>query len=156
LHASTFEVVQPDAVDPFNGFLRQCNAVGAAAIAVADRLADEHRSVIIEGVHVLPGAATRALNDHPAVPIVIERLIVQEASERHADLLRRRATSEPLRGGDRHLAGLDRIRMIQRRLHEEADGASVPIVDGGEAGDLTQDIVDEIVRCLGDDGMQAA
>jgi 2-phosphoglycerate kinase len=156
LHASTFEVVQPDAVDPFNGFLRQCNAVGAAAIAVADRLADEHRSVIIEGVHVLPGAAARALNDHPAVPIVIERLIVQEASERHADLLRRRATSEPLRGGDRHLAGLDRIRMIQRRLHEEADGASVPIVDGGEAGDLTQDIVDEIVRRLGDDGMQAA
>jgi 2-phosphoglycerate kinase len=156
LHRSTFDVVDPDAVDPFSGFLRQCNAVGAAAIAVADRLADEHRSVIIEGVHALPGATVRALSDHPAAPIVIERLIVQEAAERHADLLRRRATSEPLRGGDRHLAGLDRIRMIQQRLHEEADAAGVPVVDGGEAGDLTQDIVDEIVRRLGDDSTRAA
>lgn len=156
LHGSTFDVVDPGSVDPFSGFLRQCNAVGAAATAVADRLADEHRSVIIEGVHALPGATMRALSDHPAAPIVIERLIVQETPERHVDLLRRRATSEPLRGGDRHLAGLDRIRMIQRRLHKEADAACVPIVDGGEAGDLTQDIVDEIVRRLGDDGMQAA
>jgi 2-phosphoglycerate kinase len=156
LHSSTFDVVDPAAVDPFSGFLRQCNAVGAAAIAVADRLADEHRSVIIEGVHVLPGAAGRALSEHPAAPIVIERLIVQEAPERHADLLRRRATSEPLRGGDRHLAGLDRIRMIQQRLRAEAVEAHVPIVDGGEAGDLTQDIVDEIVRRLGDDSTQAA
>jgi 2-phosphoglycerate kinase len=156
LHRSTFDVVDPDAVDPFSGFLRQCNAVGAAAIAVADRLADEHRSVIIEGVHALPGAAVRALSDHPAAPIVIERLIVQDAPERHADLLRRRASSEPLRGGDRHLAGLDRIRMIQQRLREEAVEAHVPIVDGGEAGDLTQDIVDEIVRRLGDDSTQAA
>jgi 2-phosphoglycerate kinase len=156
LHASTFEVVDPDGADPFSGFLRQCNAVGAAAIAVADRLADEHRSVIIEGVHALPGATRRALSDHSANPIVIERLIVQEAPERHADLLRRRATSEPLRGGDRHLAGLDRIRMIQQRLHEEAVAAHVPVIDGGEAGDLTQDIVDEIVRRLDDDRTRAA
>jgi 2-phosphoglycerate kinase len=151
LHRSTFEVVEPDAVDPFGGFLRQCNAVGAAAVAVADRLADEHRSVIIEGVHAIPGATGRALCDHPGHPIVIERLIVQEAPERHADLLRRRATSEPQRRGDRHLAGLDRIRMIQQRLRQEAHVAGVPVVDGGEAGDLTQDIVDEIVRRLEDE-----
>jgi 2-phosphoglycerate kinase len=148
LHRSTFEVVEPGAADPFSGFLRQCNAVGAAAVAVADRLADEQRSVIIEGVHALPGATARALCDHPGVPIVIERLIVQEAHERHADLLRRRATSEPQRRGDRHLAGLGRIRMIQQRLRHEAHAAGVHVVDGGEAGDLTQDIVDEIVRRL--------
>lgn len=150
LHGSTFEVVQPDATDPFGGFVRQCNAVGAAAVAVADRLADEHRSVIIEGVHAIPGATAQALADHPATPIVIERLIVQEAADRHADLLRRRATSEPQRRGDRHLAGLDRIRMIQDWLRQEARSADVPIVDGGEAGDLTQDIVDEIVHRLDD------
>jgi hypothetical protein len=46
--------------------------------------------------------------------------------------------------------------MIQQRLHEEADAAGVPVVDGGEAGDLTQDIVDEIVRRLGDDSTRAA
>ncbi len=148
LHQSTFEVVDPGAIDPFGGFVRQCNAVGAAAAAVADRLADEHRSVIVEGVHALPGAMTRSLSEHPSAPIIIERLIVQETPERHADLLRRRATSEPLRRGDRHLAGLDRIRMIQDRLHQDAASAGVSVIDGGEAGDLTQDIVDEIVRRL--------
>ena len=148
LHRSTFEMVDPAAADPFAGFDRQCNAVGAAAVAVADRLADEHRSVIIEGVHVLPGATTRALLDHPAAPIVIERLIVQDTADRHADLLRRRATSEPHRRSDRHLAGFDRIRMIQQRLHDEATATGVSTIDGGEAGDLTQDIVDEIVQRL--------
>jgi 2-phosphoglycerate kinase len=156
LHRSTFEVVEPEGPDPFAGFLRQCTAVGAAAVAVADRLADEHRSVIIEGVHAIPGATMRALDDHPSAPIVIERLIVQTEPERHADLLRRRATNEPQRRGDRHVAGLDRIRMIQQRLQHEAHLAGVPAVDGGEAGDLTQDIVDEIVQRLGDDTPQAA
>ena len=156
LHGSTFEIVEPDAPDPFAGFLRQCNAVGAAAVAVADRLADEHRSVIIEGVHAIPGATVRALSDHPSAPIVIERLIVQAAPDRHADLLRRRASSEPQRRGDPHVAGLDRIRMIPARLQHEAELVGVPVVDGGEAGDLTQDIVDEIVRRLGDDTPRAA
>ena len=152
LHRSTFEIVEPDADDPFGGFLRQCNAVGSAAVAVADRLADEHRSVIIEGVHAIPGATTRALADHPAAPIVIERLIVRASADRHEDLLRRRATSEPQRGGDRHLANFDRIRAIQQRLQDEALSTGVPIVDGADDGDLTQDIVDEIVRRLDDDG----
>jgi 2-phosphoglycerate kinase len=150
LHQSTFEVLAPDAVDPFSGFLRQCSAVGAAAVAVADRLADEHRSLIIEGVHAIPGAIAHELLDHPAQPIVIERLIIQADADRHADLLGRRATSEPQRKGDRHLAGFDRIRMIQDRLRTEALAHHVPIIDGADAGDLTQDIVDEIVRRLDD------
>jgi hypothetical protein len=38
--------------------------------------------------------------------------------------------------------------MIQQRLHDEAAAAGVSTIDGGEAGDLTQDIVDEIVERL--------
>lgn len=148
LHASTFEVLTPDAPDPFAGFLRQSNAVGAAAVAVADRLADEHRSVIVEGVHALPGATTAALQSHAARPVVVERLIVQTEVEHHAELLRRRGTSEPLRRGDRHLARLDRIRSIQDHLLDHARRTGTTVTDGGKAGDLTQDIVDEIVRRL--------
>jgi 2-phosphoglycerate kinase len=148
LHESTFEVVAPDAVDPFAGFIRQCNAVGAAAVAVADRLADEHRSVIVEGVHALPGAVTTALAEHPAKPVVIERLIIQTGVDEHAELLRRRESSEPHRQGQRHLARLDHIRLIQDQLMEQADRAGITAMDGGEAGDLTQAIVDEIVQRL--------
>ena len=135
LHRSTFEIIEPDADDPFGGFLRQCSSVGSAAVAVADLLADEHRSVIIEGVHAISGATTRVLADHPAAPIVIERLIVRASAARHEDLLRRRATSEPQRHGDRHLTNFDRIRAIRQRLQDEALSTGVPIVDGADAGD---------------------
>ena len=148
LHESTFDVVAPDTVDPFAGFLRQCNAVGAAAVAVADRLADEHRSVIVEGVHALPGAVTNALADHPAKPVVTERLIIQTGVDEHAELLRRRESSEPHRQGQRHLARLDHIRLIQDHLMHQAERAGITAMDGGEASDLTQDIVDEIVQRL--------
>lgn len=150
LHVSTFEAVDPVAPDPFAGFDRQCRAVGAAAVAVADRIADEHRSVIVEGVHLLPGEMTVALAEHPAAPLVVERLIVQASSERHADLLQRREVTEPLRRGARHLAGFDRIRSIQDHLVDAAGRFGVRVVDGGAAGDLTQDIVDEIVDRLAD------
>jgi 2-phosphoglycerate kinase len=148
LHASTYEVVDPAAADPFGGFARQCNAVASAATAVAARLADEHRSVIIEGVHALPGSIADALADHPAAPIVVERLIVQSTPERHAELLRRRETTEPLRRGGRHLERLDQIRLIQQHLVHRARSVDVAVVEGGVAGDLTQDIVDDIVRRL--------
>lgn len=148
LHRSTFELVVPNSPEPFSGFDRQCNAVGSAAVAIADRLADEHRSLILEGVHMLPGATAASLADHPADPIVVERLILQDDADRHADLLRKRQVSEPLRHGSRHLDGFDQIRSIQDHLIDVATRSEVEVVDSGEAGNLTQNIVEEIVRRL--------
>ncbi len=148
LHRSTFDLVVPDSPEPFSGFDRQCTAVGSAAVAIADRLADEHRSLILEGVHMLPGATATSLADHPADPIVVERLILQDNADRHADLLRKRQVSEPLRHGSRHLDGFERIRSIQDHLIDVANRSEVEVVDSGEAGNLTQNIVEEIVRRL--------
>ncbi len=148
LHRSTFDLVVPDSLEPFSGFDRQGNAVGSAAVAIADRLADEHRSLILEGVHMLPGATASSLADHPADPIVVERLILQDDADRHADLLRKRQVTEPLRHGSRHLDGFERIRSIQDHLIDVANRSEVEVVDSGEAGNLTQNIVEEIVRRL--------
>ncbi len=148
LHRSTFELVVPASPEPFSGFDRQCKAVGSAAVAIADRLADEHRSLILEGVHMLPGATASSLADHPADPIVVERLILQDDADRHADLLRKRQVTEPLRHGSRHLDGFERIRSIQDHLIDVAHRSEVEVVDSGEPGNLTQNIVEEIVRRL--------
>lgn len=150
LHQSTFEVIvagpEPkNGIDAYAGFRRQCDAVAAATAAVADRLADEHRSVILEGVHLQPGAITAALAEHPADPIIVERLIVHRQADVHGEFLRRRAIDEPLRGGNRHLDNLRRIRAIQDHLERIADHNGVATIDSGAAGDLTQDIVDEMV-----------
>ena len=44
LHRSTFELLAPDSPEPFSGFDCQTKAVGSAAVAIADRLADEQVS----------------------------------------------------------------------------------------------------------------
>ncbi len=145
LHQSTFELVVAGSIDPFTGFNRQCDAVGAAAAAVADRLAREHRSMIIEGVHLRPGMLSLALAEHPANPIVVERLIVQQQVDFHEESLRRRGFSEPLRRGHRHLNGLDEIRAIQDHLITQAERARVSVIDIADTGEFTQDLIHEIV-----------
>ncbi len=149
LHTSTFELLdKPRAADRsmpgFARFDRQCDAVGHAATAVAARLAKENRSAILEGVHLLPGELTRQLADHPARPIVVERLITVDRSSHHSDQLAQRAESEPLRDGRRHLDDLDAIRAIQTHLTSSALGAGVETVEARTTTELTQSIVDEI------------
>ena len=147
LHSSTFELVEPDRPDSFADFDRQCNAVSNAMAAVASRLAAEHRSMIAEGVHLTPGSLTAALADHPSRPVVVERLVTAPTSSHRANL-ERRQVDEPLRRGDRHLAGFDRIEMIQRHLKQQASAGGVPTIDIAEATAMTQDLVGEIVARL--------
>ena len=150
LHHSTYELIEPDRPDPFAGFDRQCAAVAEATGAVAARLATEHRSMVVEGVHVIPGDLRRRLADHPADPIVVERLIVVD-EQRHNDHLEGRGRSEPLRGATRYLDGFAKLRATQTHLVDKARDASVDIVDIHAATELTQDIVDEIADRLDTD-----
>lgn len=147
LHVSTFELIRPERPDPFADFDRQCAAVSNALGAVASRLVTENRSVIAEGVHLQPGALTCALADHPQRPVVVERVVTAPTSVHRANLDHRR-TAEPLRDGDRHLRGFDRIAAIQDHLQEQADRAGIPTMDVAAATQLTQDLVGEIVDRL--------
>ena len=147
LHMSTFELIERDRPDPFAKFDRQCHAVSNAMAAVASRLATEHRSMIVEGVHLTPGALTAALVDHPSRPVVVERLVTAPASTHRSNLERRRI-DEPLRRGDRHIEGFDRIEMIREHLSEQAEQAGVPTIDIADATDMTQHLVGEIVHRL--------
>lgn len=149
LHQSTFELVSPGASDPYSGLDRQCDAVGAAAAAVADRLAREHRSMIIEGVHLRPGMLSTALAEHPANPIIVERLIVQHRVDYHLESLQKRGLSEPLRAGHRHVEGLEAIRSIQDHLVMQANLAGVAVIDIADTGEFTQHLIHEIVERIG-------
>ena len=149
LHSSTYELIdntnvgaQP-ALD-FSRFDRQCESVGHAAAAVAARLASENRSMVLEGVHLLPGQLDKDLEQHPAKPIVIERLITIEQGARHGQNLTARSAAEPLRDGARHLDRFEIIRSIHSHLSSRAASAEVRTVDAYAAHALTQEIVDEI------------
>ncbi len=147
LHTSTFELLGPDRADPFADFDRQCGAVSNAMATVARRLVSENRSVIVEGVHLAPGALAESLADHPSRPVVVERLVTALPSSHRANLERRRI-DEPLRRGERHVGSFDRIELIQHHLREQAQERGVPMMDIAAATAMTQDLVGEIVERL--------
>lgn len=150
LHRSTFELIEADSPLPFLGFERQANAVAAATAAVAQRLASERRSAVLEGVHLLPGAISKAIAKHPARPIVVERLIVERDEAGHRAKLLRRAEAQPLRAGERHLSELQAIRSIQNYLVRCANLNDIAAINTDDAGLATHDVVDEIVQRIGD------
>jgi 2-phosphoglycerate kinase len=145
LHASTYELDIPPA---YAGFTRQANVVASATAAVAARLATERRSVLLEGVHLLPGHMTRSLAGHPADPVVVERLLVLDDAGVHRAQLKSRAIGEPGRGGERALGHLAAIRHIQEHLVGHATGNRIPIFDLAHPAELTQQVVDAVVARL--------
>ncbi len=151
LHVSTYEGVQGD-VDgaPLPGsFTIQARAVGAATAAVASRLATESRSVILEGVHLFPGAMRRILSTQKPGPVVVELLLTLGNVDRHRVHLMRRRRREPGRNGDRHLTHLQVIRTLQDHLRSLARESGVAEYDIEHPEDLTQTIVDQVVREIG-------
>jgi 2-phosphoglycerate kinase len=153
LHRSTFELVDSEGPAQFSNFDRQANAVANATVAVAQRLAAERRFAILEGVHLLPGLIGSALAPHPARPIVIERLIVECSDDAHKAKLERRAISQPLRRGDRHVADIGRIRAIQSHLQTKADASGTPTIGTENLAMATHRIVDEIASLVESEGV---
>ena len=151
LHLSTFE--SPKGMSEraqLGSFERQAHAVGAATAAVAARLMTEKRSAIVEGVHMLPGQITDALNGHAVRPIVVEMLLTLGDEGLHHAHLSHRLNGEPARGGKRHLENLSRIRAIQADLIEMAQRQDVSIYDIANPNRLTQRIVDEVIAQVSD------
>lgn len=146
LHASSYELVDADRAEPFAGFDRQASAVSAATRAVVARLCTEQRSSMVEGIHVAPGYLARSSSSHPSRPIVVERLIIEPDEAVHRERLVHRSSAEPLRGGTRGLSEFPTIRAIQDHLVEQAEAAGVPVIEPAGLAELTQSIVDEIVR----------
>jgi 2-phosphoglycerate kinase len=148
LHVSTYESIERsgEADMSLTSFRRQAHAVLSASVAVAARLTSERRSVILEGAHLLPGEVRRHLAERGSDAIVIELLMTVRHEEAHRDHLTRRLHTEPSRDGQRHLEHLPVIRRLQEELRRLAQAADVAEHDVAHPEDLTQRIVDQVVR----------
>ena len=148
LHVSTYESIEGngEADMSLTSFRRQAHAVLSASVAVAARLSSERRSVILEGAHLLPGEVRRHLAERGSDAIVIELLMTVEHEEAHRAHLTQRLRAEPARGGQRHVTHLPVIRRLQDELCTLAQAADVAEHDVAHPEDLTQRIVDQVVR----------
>jgi 2-phosphoglycerate kinase len=136
IHYSSFDAgralptAQEEEVDPLlHGFLEQTRHVLVGVQAAIDRSLEEGWSMVIEGVHLVPGMLPRLIDG----AVVVECVIAIENEETHAGhFWIRDAASEGLRPLDKYLARLGDIRYLQDYIVERAQMERVPVLENAE------------------------
>jgi 2-phosphoglycerate kinase len=143
VHRSAFEA------GGIGGYADQAEHVGTGVAAIVQRAVDESKPVLVEGVHVVPGALERDLR---ARCIVVEAILVV----RDADLHRGHFTHR--RGGrppERYLRRFGEIRALQEHLADRARSEGVAVINNetvdATLGALMQLVLDAVGR-VGEEG----
>jgi 2-phosphoglycerate kinase len=126
IHYSSFEVPSDDELgDVVTGFAEQTRNVLIGVRALIDRALQEGWSLVLEGVHLVPGML-------PPVEgaMVVHCVLAIEDRERHeAHFWVRDARSEGLRPVQKYLDALDDIRLLQDFIVERARSSGAPVVE---------------------------
>ena len=132
IHYSSFEAgryLSPDEPDPFvRGFLEQTRNVLVGVKAAMDRALQEGFSMVLEGVHLVPGMITPQLDQALVVNCV---LAVEDVDEHAANFWTRETASDGLRPLRKYLEALPEIRRLQDYIVERATRAGVPVIANG-------------------------
>ena len=116
VHHSAFEV-------DLEGFREQAEHVGTGVSAIVERACAEGTPVVIEGVHVVPGALRDDLRSQ-CVPV--EALLVVQDENLHRGHFSLRGADRP---AERYHAHFHEIRALQEHLVARARGAGMPVID---------------------------
>jgi 2-phosphoglycerate kinase len=108
------------------GFLDQTRNVLVGVDAAIDRALEEGWSMVLEGVHLVPGMISADRQGALVVHCVVA--ITEEELHRSHFWVRDRAT-EGLRPLERYIEGLPEIRLIQESILERARRFDVPVIE---------------------------
>jgi 2-phosphoglycerate kinase len=108
------------------GFLDQTRNVLTGVEAALQRALDEGWSMVLEGVHLVPGMITTELKGALVVQCV---LAIHDEEIHKTHFWIRDATSDGVRPVDRYIAGMPEIRMIQEYVLERAARNDVPVIE---------------------------
>jgi 2-phosphoglycerate kinase len=117
VHHSAFEA------GGVEGYREQAAYVSTGVAAIVQRAADEAKPVLVEGVHVVPGALDPRVKEGCAV---VEALVVVSDEDLHrGHFTHRRGTRPP----ERYLRRFDEIRELQDHLAAQAREAGVATIE---------------------------
>jgi len=148
LHVSSFQTDQAvreptrrsDAL--VAGFREQTQAVSVGIEAMIKRAVTEGTSIVIEGVHVVPGFFDVASyrDQLVAVPLVLEI----DDEERHLNHFAVRETG--VRPAERYAQNFDKIRRLQRYIKTQALSHGVPIVPNHSFDQALSAVLDHVME----------
>ena len=127
IHYSSFEVPAEEGLGTVESFVEQTRNVLIGVRGVIDRALQEGWSLVLEGVHLVPGML-------PPIEgaLVVHCVLAIEDPELHAaHFWVRDARSEGLRPVQKYLDAIVDIRRLQEFILEQARDAGVPIVENG-------------------------
>jgi 2-phosphoglycerate kinase len=147
IHYSSFEAWQglrePEAADDpvVAGFLEQTRNVMVGVRASIERALEEGWSMVLEGVHLLPGML-------PPLDgaLVVECILTVPTEEEHAaHFLMRDVTTDGARHQAKYVTALADIRRIQDYLVRRAERVGVPVIENRAGIETTIGAVLELV-----------
>ncbi|MFN3266778.1 MAG: ATP cone domain-containing protein [Deinococcales bacterium] len=149
LHASTFDAwtatlepieeaqfkrgggrqnIKPSREQLLDGFRDQVKQVSVGVRAIVERASKEHTSMIIEGVHIVPGYLPVDLFENA---IVVPMVVAVHSVDTHRQrFYSRDAETNKHRPMQRYLEHFDDIRNLQEYVERLARAVGVPIIDG--------------------------
>jgi 2-phosphoglycerate kinase len=118
IHASSFEV-------GLDGFAEQTRNVLVGVRAAIDRALEEGWSMVLEGVHLVPGMLPREIDGALVVQCV---LAIEDEAVHESHFLVRHLVSGGQRNSDKYLRSFGEIRSMQEYIVEQAARAGVPVI----------------------------
>jgi 2-phosphoglycerate kinase len=128
IHYSSFEVGGRDADEPnplLNGFLDQTRNVLVGVRAAIDRAMQEGWSMVLEGVHLVPGMFPASIEG----ALVVQCVLAIEDQQEHASHFSTRGDADGARAPAKYLQHLGDIRTIQTHIVERARKHGVPVIE---------------------------
>ncbi|MEX2536163.1 MAG: ATP cone domain-containing protein [Trueperaceae bacterium] len=149
---------KPEPVRVIRGFRAQIQQLATAVTAIIERSLLENMSLVMEGIHLVPGLSPRREFEGA---LVVELMLIVEDEKSHRDHfgLRERQTNDR-RDQDAYLDHFREIRMLQEYLLDRARAERVPVVDASDFDQAIDKAMEHIlasllVRGLADGGEDA-
>jgi 2-phosphoglycerate kinase len=148
IHYSSFEAGRSwheERGDPvLEGFLDQTRNVLVGMSAVIERALSERWSMVLEGVHLVPGLLP-PIEGALTVHCVLQ---IEDRDAHAAHFWIRDATSEGLRPVQRYLDALDDIRLIQGAIVERAGRYGVPVIENRNIAETINTVLDLVLESV--------
>jgi 2-phosphoglycerate kinase len=148
IHHSSFEAGRAMAGDEddgdsvVGGFLEQTREVLVGVRAAIDRALEEGWSMVLEGVHLVPGMLPKEIEG----ALVVECVLGIDDAEAHASHFWIRDTvSEGVRPYEKYLDAFDDIRLIQAYILGRACKHGVPVIENGNIEEAIAEVMELVL-----------
>ncbi|MDX6490892.1 MAG: 2-phosphoglycerate kinase, partial [Gaiellaceae bacterium] len=149
IHHSSFEAGRAMADEDaegseavIGGFLEQTRDVLVGVQAAIDRVLEEGWSMVLEGVHLVPGMLPKKIQR----ALVVQCVLAIEDAEAHASHFWIRDTdSDGVRPYEKYLDSFDDIRLVQTYILGRAEKHGVPVIENGNIEDAIGEVMELVL-----------